>query len=162
LAVSMATETPTWGYTRIQGALKNLGHRVARSTIATILKQHGIPPSHERPTSWQTFLRAHWGALVGADFFTTEVWTLHGLVTYYTVFVIELQSRRVHILGSTPHQNGLHAPDRTSVHRPNRPRRRRAACPHLRPRSEVERRRSAAARDVWCTRDPDTVSGAQL
>jgi hypothetical protein len=60
------------GYTRIQGALKNLGHRVARSTIAAILKQQGIPPSDERPTSWQTFLRAHWGAVVAADFFTTE------------------------------------------------------------------------------------------
>jgi transposase InsO family protein len=105
LVVRMATENPSWGYTRIQGALKNLGHRVARSTIATILKQHGIPPSDERPTSWQTFLRAHWGAVVAADFFTTEVWTLRGLVTYYTVFVIELQSRRVHILGSTPHPN---------------------------------------------------------
>ena len=99
----MATENPSWGYTRLQGALKNLGHRVARSTIATILKQQGIPPTNERTTSWQTFLRAHWGALVAADFFTTEVWTLRGLVTYYTVFVIELQSRRVHIVGSTPH-----------------------------------------------------------
>jgi transposase InsO family protein len=76
---------------------------VARSTIAAILKQQGIPPSDERPTSWQTFLRAHWRALVAADFFTTEVWTIRGLVTYYTVFVIELQSRRVHIVGSTPH-----------------------------------------------------------
>jgi hypothetical protein len=103
LVTRMATENPSWGYTRIQGALKNLGHRVARSTIATILKQQGIPPSSERPTSWQTFLRAHWGALVAADFFTTEVWTVRGLVTYYTVFVIELQSRRVHIVGSTPH-----------------------------------------------------------
>jgi putative transposase len=102
LVVRMATENPTWGYTRIRGALKNLGHRVARSTIATILKQQGIPPSGERPTSWQTFLRAHWGALVAADFFTTEVWTLRGLVTYYTLFVIELHSRRVHIVGSTP------------------------------------------------------------
>jgi len=103
LVVRMATDNPSWGYTRIQGALKNLGHRVARSTIATILKQQGIPPSGERPTSWQTFLRAHWGALVAADFFTTEVWTVRGLVTYYTVFVIELQSRRVSIVGSTPH-----------------------------------------------------------
>jgi putative transposase len=103
LVVRMATDNPSWGYTRIQGALKNLGHRVARSTIATILKQQGIPPSGERPTSWQTFLRAHWGALVAADFFTTEVWTVRGLVTYYTVFVIELQSRCVSIVGSTPH-----------------------------------------------------------
>ena len=97
----MATENPNWGYTRIQGALNNVGHRVARSTIATILKAKGIPPSGERPTTWRTFLRAHWPALVAADFFTTEVWTARGLVTYYTVFIIELQSRRVHVAGST-------------------------------------------------------------
>ena len=101
LVVRMATENPSWGYTRIQGALKNVGHRVARSTIAAILKANGIPPSGERPTTWRTFLRAHWPALVAADFFTTEVWTARGLVTYYTVFVIELQSRRVHVAGST-------------------------------------------------------------
>jgi hypothetical protein len=81
LVVRMATDNPKWGYTRIQGALKHLGHRVARSTIATILKQEGIPPSGERPTSWQAFLRAHWGALVAADFFTKEVWTARGLIT---------------------------------------------------------------------------------
>jgi transposase InsO family protein len=57
----------------------------------------------ERPTLWRTFLRAHWGAIGGADFFTTEVWTWLGLVTYYTVFVIDLASRRVQIVGSTPH-----------------------------------------------------------
>ena len=57
----------------------------------------------ERPTSWHTFLRAHWGAIAGADFFTTEVWTWRGLVTFYTLFVIELASRRVQALGSTPH-----------------------------------------------------------
>ena len=101
--VRMATDNPSWGYTRIQGALKNLGHRVARSTIAKILKEQGIPPSRERPMTWRTFLRAHWRALSAADFFTTEVWTVRGLVTYYTVFVIELHSRRVHVLGSTPH-----------------------------------------------------------
>ena len=52
---------------------RDLGHRVARSTVATILKQFGVPPSPELPTSWQTFLPAHWDALVAADFFTTEV-----------------------------------------------------------------------------------------
>ena len=75
LVVRMAGENPTWGYTRIRGALKNVGHRVGRSTIARILKAHGISPVPERPTSWQTFLRAHWGAIAGADFFTTEAWT---------------------------------------------------------------------------------------
>jgi hypothetical protein len=52
---------------------------------------------------WRTFLRAHWSALLAADFFTTEVWTVRGLVTYYMVFVIELHTRRVHVLGSTPY-----------------------------------------------------------
>ena len=103
LAVRMAEENPTSGYTRILGALKNVGHRASRSSIARILKAHGIPPVPERPTSWQTFLHAHWGAIAGADFFTTEVWTWRGLVTYYTVFVIDLASRRVQIVGSTPH-----------------------------------------------------------
>jgi hypothetical protein len=87
LGVRMAEENPTWGYTRIQGALKNVGHRVGRSTIARILKTQGLPPVPERPTSWQTFLRAHKDAIVSADFFTTEVWTWRGLVTVYTVFV---------------------------------------------------------------------------
>jgi transposase InsO family protein len=103
LVVRMATENPTWGYTRIQGSLKNLGHRVGRSTIARILHAHGIPPRRERPMTWRTFVEAHWPALVAADFFTTEVWTARGLVTYYTAFVIELHSRRVHVLGTTPH-----------------------------------------------------------
>jgi putative transposase len=98
----MATENPAWGYTPIQGALKNLGHDVARSTVAKVLKAHGIPPAPDRPSSWRTFLRAHWGAIAGADFFTTEVWTPRGLITYYTLFVIDLRSRRVHVAGSTP------------------------------------------------------------
>jgi hypothetical protein len=107
LVVRMATENPTWGYTRIQGALSNVGHRVGRSTIRRILKAAGLPPAPQRPTSWQTFLKAHWGAVAGADFFTTEVWTWRSLVTYDTVFVIDLASRRVQILGSTPHPEVL-------------------------------------------------------
>jgi transposase InsO family protein len=103
LVVRLAGENPAWGYTRIQGALKNLGHQVGRSTVARILKAHGLPPVPNRPTSWQTFLRAHWGAIAGADFFTTEVWTVHGLVTFYTAFVIDLATRRVNVLGITAH-----------------------------------------------------------
>ena len=90
-----------------RAALKNVGHRVGRSTIARILKAHGLPPVPERPTSWQTCLRAHWGAIAGTDFFTTDVWTWRGLVTYDTVFVIDLASRRVQIVGSTPFPNAL-------------------------------------------------------
>jgi len=101
LIVRMATENPAWGYSRIQGALKNLDHRVARSTVAKVLKDNGIQPAPGRPSSWRTFLRAHWGAIAGADFFTTEVWTCRGLVTYYTLFVLDLKSRRVQIVGST-------------------------------------------------------------
>jgi putative transposase len=56
---------------------------------------------HDRPFS------KRWGVIAAADFFTTEVWTWRGLVTYYTVFVMDLASRRVQILGSTPHPNDV-------------------------------------------------------
>src|SRR2546427_7528764 len=101
LIVRMATDNPAWGYSRIQGALKNLDHRVARSTVAKVLKDNGIAPAPGRPSSWRTFVRAHLGAIAGADFFTTEVWTSRGLTTYYTLFVLDLKSRRVEIVGST-------------------------------------------------------------
>jgi hypothetical protein len=110
LIVRMAEENPTSGYARIQGALTNLGHRVGRSTIARILKAAGVPPVPERPTWWQTFLRAHWGAIAGADFFTTEVWTWRGLVTFYTVFVIDLVTPRPDRGLDAASQRSLHAP----------------------------------------------------
>ena len=73
------------GYTRIQSALTNVDHRVGRSTIRRILKGAGLPPVPQRPTPWQKFLRAHWLAIAGADFLTTEVWTWRGSVTYYSL-----------------------------------------------------------------------------
>ena len=91
----MAEEHPTWGYTRIQGALTVVGHRVGRTTTAIIVSAHSLPPVPVRPTSWQTFLRAHWGAIAGADCFTTDVWTAKGLGTSSTLFVLDLTSRRV-------------------------------------------------------------------
>jgi len=102
LIVLMAKENAGWGYRRIQGALKNLGHRVARSTVAKVLQENGLKPAPERRSSWKTFLKAHWGQVAGMDFFTTEVWTPRGLVTYYVLFVLDLKSRRVHFAGVTP------------------------------------------------------------
>jgi transposase InsO family protein len=107
LTVRMARENPRWGYTRIQGALKNVGHRVSRTTIANILKKNGIDPAPERGkrTTWSQFLKAHWDVLAAADFFTVEVWSLRGLVTFYVFFVIELATRRIEIAGITPGPN---------------------------------------------------------
>lgn len=104
--VQMATQNPSWGYCRIQGALKHLGHEVAASTISKTLKEHGVKPAPERSTSWRTFIKTHADVIVGADFFTTEVWTASGLVTYYTLFFIEHGSRVVHIAASTPNPDG--------------------------------------------------------
>ncbi len=101
LIVRMARENSRWGYSRIEGELKDLGHRVARTTIANVLKANGIKPAPDRPSSWRTFLEAHWGQVAATDFFTTEVWTTRGLVTFYTLFVIELKTRRVEIVGIT-------------------------------------------------------------
>src|ERR1700730_333969 len=103
LVVRMATENPTWGYTRIRGGLKRLGHHVARNTITAILKAHGIEPAPERGTKtpWKTFLAAHWDGLAAADFFTVEVLTLRGLVRYVVFFVIKLKTRTVEIAGIT-------------------------------------------------------------
>ena len=103
LIVRMAQDNPGWGYTRIQGALDNLGHRVGRGTVANVLKRSGIEPSPERSkrTTWSTFLRAHWKVLAASDFLTAEVWTTRGLVTHYLLFVISLADRVVDIVGIT-------------------------------------------------------------
>jgi putative transposase len=103
LVVRMATENPTWGYTRIRGGLKRLGHDVARNTIKAILKDHGIAPVPERGTKtpWKTFLAAHWDGLAAADFFTVEVLTMGGLVRYVVFFVMKLKTRAVEIAGIT-------------------------------------------------------------
>ena len=108
LVVRMATENRDWGYTRIRGALANLGHRVARGTIANILKQNGIEPAPERlsRTTWWEFLQAHWEVLAATDFFTVEVWTRSGLVRVAVLFVLELSTRRVEIAGMTTEPDG--------------------------------------------------------
>jgi transposase InsO family protein len=105
LVVRMAQENRSWGYDRIAGALTHLGYKISDQTVGNILKRHGIPPALARKTTttWKEFIRTHLDVLVATDFFTAEVWTAVGLVTYYVLFFIHLASRKVHVAGITPH-----------------------------------------------------------
>jgi transposase InsO family protein len=108
LVVQMASENPTWGYTRIRGALANLGHEVGRNTIRRLLAEQGIEPAPERRrrSSWSTFIKAHLGAITAADFFTVEAVSLSGLIRFHLFFVMDLASRMVEIAGISAHPNG--------------------------------------------------------
>jgi transposase InsO family protein len=105
----MAEENRHWGYSRIQGALSNLGHEIARSTIAAILERHGMEPAPERSrkTPWKEFLKHHWELIVATDFFTIEAWTKRGLQRFLILFFIELSTRRVAVAGIARDANGL-------------------------------------------------------
>ena len=104
LVVRLATENPRWGYRRIQGELIKLGIRLAASTIALILKNHGIRPAPRRagPT-WRALLKAQASHIVATDFFTVDTLMFKQL---YVLFVIELGRRRVWITGVTAHPHG--------------------------------------------------------
>jgi len=109
LVTRMAEENRQWGYRRIQGALSNLGHRLAFKTIATILKEHGIEPAPERSrkTTWKEFLKRHWDQIIATDFFTIEVWMPTGLKRFIVLFFMELSTRRVEIGGVASKASGL-------------------------------------------------------
>jgi transposase InsO family protein len=109
LVVRMAAENRDWGYRRIQGALSNLGHDLARSTIAEILKRRGIEPAPERKrkTTWKEFLSRHWEQIGAADFFTAEGRTRRGLHRIMVLFFIDLATRKVEIAGVASVANGL-------------------------------------------------------
>ena len=73
--------------------------------MGNILKRHGIAPALKRSqsTSWKDFIVSHMAALAGTDFFTVEVLTWRGLVTYYVLFFLHLETRRVTLAGITRH-----------------------------------------------------------
>jgi transposase InsO family protein len=104
LIVRMATENRSGGDTRIQGALANLDQKVSRSTIANVLREHGLEPAPDRlkKTTWTEFLKTHCDVLAAADFFTVDVWTSLGLTRFAVLFLIELSTRRIHIAGLAP------------------------------------------------------------
>ena len=106
--VQFAIENRPGGDDRMVGALKNVGDTVRDQTVGNILKSHNLPPAPERKktTSWRECIRSHRDILVATDFFTTEVWTKCGLVTYDILFFIQVGSRKVHMAGLTPSPTG--------------------------------------------------------
>ncbi|MFT4563952.1 MAG: putative transposase [Gammaproteobacteria bacterium] len=96
------------GYTRIRGALYNLGHEIGRNTIKRILFDNGFDPApmRKKGLSWATFLKAHWSAIAATDFFSVEVLTRKGLVRRAMLFIIDLQTRRVEIAGIVQQPDG--------------------------------------------------------
>ncbi len=103
LVLRLARENRSWGYRRIVGALSNLGHEVSHQTVANVLKRHDIAPAPERrrTMSWREFIRSHMEVLAAVDFFTAEVWTAGGLLTYYVLTFMRVASRQVCIAGIT-------------------------------------------------------------
>ena len=104
LICRLAKENPRWGYLRIVGELKKLGVTVSKTAVASVIRRHGMPPAPRRvgPT-WTEFLRAQAKGVVATDFFHVVSVLLR---RYYVLFVIEIHSRVVHILGVTRNPNG--------------------------------------------------------
>jgi hypothetical protein len=102
LVLRMVEENPTWGYDRVVGALSNRGHEISDQTVGNILKRNGFPPAPKREPviPWSEFIERHQDVITACDFFTAEVFTPQGSISYYVLFFIKIGSREVD-LGSS-------------------------------------------------------------
>lgn len=106
LVVRMARENRSWGYDRIQGALKHLGFTISDQTVGNILKRHGIAPAPERKktVTWREFVRCHLDVLLATNFFNSDVWNRVGLILACLYGCIDGGRRHVHAMGMLLHQ----------------------------------------------------------